>query len=405
MGRPVRTPQRLTLTVGQTQGDLQGKDDKVIQAGIDYLDRLGGGTLRILPGTYELKNAVYLRPRIVLSGSGETTILRKTAGAVTSLIRDSDWYEYGVQVQDPAGFAPGVGVMLRSSTGPGEWQFDVLRATITAVEGNVLFLDRMTKENFWTEKAATAATIFPLLTAAEGVDDVEIENLVLDGNRDHNEHINGNFAGAVFIQSCDRWRFRNVTARDYNGDGFSFQVCDDVHFDSCQSLNNADLGFHPGSGSQRPVFRSCTAQGNSQGIFFCWGVSDGLAENCTLSGNRQFGVSIGHRDTDNVIKSCTIERNGEVGILFRQEGKEFRNGHRNQIEACTIRNNKIGIDIQGKTQDIEILNTKLDSVAGDKQKVGIRIGKEAQRITFDGNSFEGCPTQIEDLRSVGKESR
>ncbi len=146
-----------------------------------------------------------------MSGSGETTILRKTAGVVTSLVKDSDWYEYGVQVQDSTGFVPGGGVMLRSSTGPGEWQFDVLRATITAVEGNVLFLDRVTKENFWTEKAATAATIFPLLTAAEGVDDVEIENLVLDGNRDKNEHMNGNFAGAVFIQSCNRWRFRNVT--------------------------------------------------------------------------------------------------------------------------------------------------------------------------------------------------
>ncbi len=51
----MRVQQRLTLTVGQTQGDLQGRDDKVIQAGIDYLDRLGGGTLRILPGTYELR--------------------------------------------------------------------------------------------------------------------------------------------------------------------------------------------------------------------------------------------------------------------------------------------------------------------------------------------------------------
>ncbi len=401
----MRVQQKLTLTVGQTQGDLQGKDDRVIQAGIDYLDRLGGGTLRILPGTYELKNAVYLRPRIVLSGSGETTILRKTASVVTSLVRDSDWYEYGVQVTDSTGFVPGGGIMLRSSTGPGEWQFDVLRATITAVEGNVLFLDRMTKENFWTEKAATAATIFPLLTAAEGVDDVLIENLVLDGNRENNEHMNGNFAGAVFIQSCNRWRFRNVVARDYNGDGFSFQVCDDIQFENCRSLNNADLGFHPGSGSQRPVFRNCTAKGNSQGIFFCWGVCDGLAENCVLSENRQFGVSIGHRDTDNVIKSCTIEQNGEVGILFRQEGTEFRNGHRNRIEACTIRNNEIGIDIQGKTQDIAILNTKFDAAPGDPQRIGVRIGPEVQRITLDGNSFEGCPMRIEDLRSGNTDSR
>ncbi|MGE5297043.1 MAG: right-handed parallel beta-helix repeat-containing protein [Solirubrobacterales bacterium] len=400
---------KLTLTVGQMEGDLQGKDDKVIQAGIDYLHQLGGGTLRILPGVYELKNAIYLWPDIGVIGSGEATVLRKAASVVTSLARDSDWYEYGVKVEDATGFAPGAGVMLRSKSGPGEWQYDVRRATITAVQGNVIFLDRMTQENFWTEKEATAATIFPLVTA-EDVDDVEIESLVLDGNRENNEHVNGNFAGAVFLQNCNRWRFHNVTARNYNGDGFSFQVCDDVQFQDCQALNNADLGFHPGSGSQRPTFRSCVSKGNSQGIFFCWGVSDGLAENCTLSSNRQFGVSIGHRDTDNVIKSCTIEQNGEVGVLFRQEGTEFRNGHRNRIEDCVIHGNGgaqggFGVDIQGKTQDIAIVKTKFNAVANDQQKVAIRIGKEAERIALDGNSFEGCPTQIEDLRSTNRESR
>ena len=47
--RPMRQRQNLVLTVGPTEGDLQGKDDKVIQAGVEYLHRLGGGTLRILP--------------------------------------------------------------------------------------------------------------------------------------------------------------------------------------------------------------------------------------------------------------------------------------------------------------------------------------------------------------------
>ncbi|MDI6451184.1 right-handed parallel beta-helix repeat-containing protein [Anaerobaca lacustris] len=401
--RPMRSMRTLVLTVGQTEGDLCGSDDKAIQAGVDYLHRLGGGTLRILPGVYELRNAIYLRPRITLSGSGEQTILRKSAGMVTKLVRDSDWYEYGVEVDDPAGFAPGTGIMLRSSTGPGQWQYDVLQATITAIEGKVLFLDRMTQKNFWTQNDATAATLFPILTA-EGVDDVRIENLVLDGDRDHNENINGNFAGAVFIQSCHRWRFTNVVARNYNGDGFSFQVCDDVHFDGCQSLNNADLGFHPGSGSQRPVFRRCTARGNSQGIFFCWGVSDGLVGDCSLAENSRYGISIGHRDTDNLVRNCTIERNGEVGILFRAEVGQFRCGHRNRIEGCTIRDNGtqkpgIGIDIQGATHDITVRDTRLESTTAGDQRIGIRIGEKTERVLLQGNTYEGCPIAVEDLRS------
>lgn len=400
--RPMRSRQTLVLTVGRTGGDLPGSNDKVIQAGVDYLHRLGGGTLRILPGVYELRNAIYLRPHITLIGSGEQTILKKSGSIVTTLSRDSDWYECGVEVNDPAGFMAGDGIMLRSSSGPGEWQYDVLRATVTAVQGRVLFLDRLTRENFWTQKNATAATIFPILTA-ENVDDVRIEDLVLDGNRDHNEKINGNFAGAVFIQECSDWRFKNVVARNYNGDGFSFQVCDDVQFQDCKALNNADLGFHPGSGSQRPVFRNCTATGNSQGIFFCWAVSDGLAEGCTLSENSRYGISIGHRDTDNIVHNCTIERNGEVGILLREEAGEFRGGHRNRIESCTIRYNGtrgsgVGIDIRGTTHDITVCDTRLDSAAGGPQNIGIRIGERAGQVSLRGNTYEGCPTAVEDLR-------
>jgi parallel beta-helix repeat protein len=401
--RPMRNRQPFVLTVGQTEGDLRGADDKVIQAGVEYLNRLGGGTLRLLPGTYVLQNSVYLRPNITLQGAGEATILRKADGVVTPLVRDSDWFEYGVQVKDAKGFVPGGGIMLRSKTGPGDWQYDVVRATITAIEGSVLFIDRITQKDFWTDKDATAATIFPLLTA-ENVDDVTVKDVVLDGNRDHNGHINGNFSGAVFIQQCNRWHFENVTAQNHNGDGYSFQVCDDIQFQNCRALNNADLGFHPGSGSQRPVFRNCTSKGNSQGIYFCWSVSDGLAEDCTLSENTRYGISIGHRDTNNLINNCTMERNGEVGVLFRNEGVEFRAGHRNRIENCTIRDTGkdkpgIGIDIQGKTQDITIRNTNVANTASGNQKTGIRIGRDAQRIVLQGNTFDGCPTSVEDLRA------
>jgi parallel beta-helix repeat protein len=393
----------LVLTIGQTEGDLQGKDDKIIQAGIEYLNRVGGGTLRILPGVYNLRNAIYLRPNITLQGSGERTVLRKASSVVTALARDSDWFEYGVHVNDMKGFVPGGGIMLRSKTGKGDWQYDVLRATVTAIHGDVVFLDRLTKENFWIDKDATAATIFPILTA-ENVDDVEVKDIVLEGNRDKNEHINGNFAGAVFIQDCNRWCFQNVISRNYNGDGFSFQVSDDIQFQNCKAINNADLGFHPGSGSQRPIFRGCEAQGNSLGIFFCWSVSDGIVDNCILSENKRCGISIGHRDTDNIIRGCTIERNGEVGILFRKEANEFRCGNCNLIENCIIRDNGtnrlgVGVDIQGKTQDITIRSTRLENTASRSQRIGIRISEEAERIILQANTFENCPVEIKDLRS------
>lgn len=402
--RPIRRSPMLTLTVGQTDGDLRGKDDKAIQAGIDYLSRLGGGTLLLLPGEYLLQNALYLAPRTTLRGSGADTVLKKAPSVETNLLQDSDWFEYGVKVKDARGFSVGGGIMLRSSTGPGAWQYDVLQATITAVQDNTVFVDRLILKNFWLDKQATASTIFPLITA-DHADDVSVENLVLEGNREENAHINGNFAGAVFIQECHRWRFKNVIARNYNGDGFSFQVCDDIRFQNCQALNNADLGFHPGSGSQRPVFRNCVAKGNRLGLFFCWGVSDGRVEDCALSDNRRYGISIGHRDTDNVIRSCTIERNGQVGILFRKEANSFLSGHRNRIENCLIRDNGsqqggIGIDIQGTTSDIFILQNRLENHAAQNQKIAIRIGAQAGNIKLQDNTFANCLTEIEDQRGA-----
>jgi type 1 fimbria pilin len=235
------------------------------------------------------------------------------------------------------------------------------------------------------------------------VDNVNIEDIVLDGNKEQNEHINGNFSGAVFMHLCNNWNFRNVTARDYDGDGFSWQTCNDIHLDSCKALNNTDLGFHPGTGSQRPVITNSISNGNSQGIYFCWGVTDGFVDNCTLKGNIRYGISIGHRDTDNLIKNCLIANNKEVGILFRKDDDDdFFAGNRNLIRNCIIKdngsNNKgIGINVTWKTKDITIENNKFINSPNGNQKTGIQISKDAGRINTTGNTFERTETEIKNL--------
>ncbi|UCG58516.1 MAG: hypothetical protein JSU70_03205, partial [Phycisphaerales bacterium] len=93
-----------------------------------------------------------------------------------------------------------------------------------------------------------------------------------------------------------------------------------------------------------------------------------------------------------------------VGILFRKEASEFRSGNRNRIENCLIGDNGtqkpgIGIDVQGRTRDIDICGTKLVNSASGNQRIGIRIGEAAQRISLQGNTYENCPVRIEDLRA------
>src|SRR5262245_42403236 len=52
--------ERMTITVGPQDADLVGTTEKALQAAVDYVARLGGGTVQILPGTYRLRNSVFL---------------------------------------------------------------------------------------------------------------------------------------------------------------------------------------------------------------------------------------------------------------------------------------------------------------------------------------------------------
>ena len=52
--------EKLTITVGVKKADLVGTNDRVLQAAVDYVHRLGGGTVHVQPGTYTLRNAVHM---------------------------------------------------------------------------------------------------------------------------------------------------------------------------------------------------------------------------------------------------------------------------------------------------------------------------------------------------------
>ena len=134
LNRPMTTAQPMVLRVGQTEGDLLGNSDKVLQAGLDYLYRIGGGVLQIAPGTYTMRNALYMRPGISIKGNGEDTILEKAPGTVTDLVQDADWYEARIRVENSAGFSTGCGIMLRSYDETG--RMVVVKDTVTHIEGD-----------------------------------------------------------------------------------------------------------------------------------------------------------------------------------------------------------------------------------------------------------------------------
>ena len=405
-GDDVREPnwdERLTITVGPKKADLVGKDDKVIQAAVDYVKRLGGGTVRILPGTYTLRNSIYLPSKIRILGSGADSIITKIASQTVALSEDSDWYDQEITLKDAKGFRVGDAVVLRAKN-PHNGSSEVIKRTLVARAGNRFKLNDGLRKNLWLTGKPTASSLFPLLTS-EYTADVVIENITLDGNRENNENLNGNYAGCIFLQDCNRYTIRGVTTRNYNGDGISFQICHDVVVENCHSHDNANLGVHPGSGSQRPLIKGNRLERNNLGLFWCWGVKYGLAETNKIDANRSYGISIGHNDTDNVMRNNDITRSGKVGIIFRNDtrGKDFW-ANRNTIENNRIidsgGDDGIAIDIQGKTKDIKIAENDIRETRKPMKRIGIRIDANAGKVELANNKIEGFATDIVDNRKA-----
>jgi hypothetical protein len=393
--------ERLTVTVGPGKADIAGSGHAAIQAAVDYLAGLGGGTVKILPGTYRLRNAVSLRSGIRILGSGDDTVLVKEPSVTTKLQADSDWFDQELTLVDAAGFQLGDGVCLRTKN-PHNGGLDVYKGTLVARRGNRFKLDHALRQNFWQQGDTTVSTLFPLLNG-DHVNDIAIENIALDGNRAHNDKLDGNYAGCVFLQDCSRVQMRRVTARNYNGDGLSWQICHDVLVEDCHCHDNADLGMHPGSGSQRPILRNNRIQHNGLGIFFCWGVKYGLAEGNVIEDNADVGISIGHRDTENLVIRNTIRRSGKVGILFRPERGPAFAAHRNRFEENHVEDSGpadgVAIDVQGATESVILRGNELVETRGPAARIGIRLGAETKNIELAENHFQGFATEVRDLRA------
>jgi hypothetical protein len=392
--------QRLTISVGPSgKADLVGSDHRVIQAAVDYVAGLGGGTVRILPGQYRFRNAVKLRSHVRILGSGEDAVCIKEPSVKTNLIENSDWYEREITLADASGFEVGDGIVLTAKN-PDNEGVDIFKRTLVARSGKRFKLDEMLTGNFWTSGNANVSTLFALFDGFR-VSDIVIENITLDGNRSRNSQLNGNYVGCIFLRESNRVQMREVTARNFNGDGISWQVCHDVRVENCRSFDHAGYGFHPGSGSQRTVVTGCRLERNDIGFFFCWGVKWALVENNQMVDNRRFGISIGHNDTDNVVRRNEVMRSGKSGIYLRQEHGPTFAASRNRLEANRIidsgSDSGVAVDIEGVTESVALDRNVLLETRQPAARVGVRISKTAKQIQLADNRIEGFSIPVLDL--------
>src|SRR5207247_142802 len=176
--------QRVTITVGPKDADLVGTTDKVLQAAVDYVARRRGGTVRVLPGTYRLRNSVFLQSNVRLLGSGTDSVLIKEPSVTTQLMVDGDHWDQEVTLADPRGFQVGDGVRLVSKDPHGKGT-NIIQRTLIASRGNRFKLDRRLEERFHLDGDPKIATNFALVQCT-GVADVVIEDITVHGNKARN---------------------------------------------------------------------------------------------------------------------------------------------------------------------------------------------------------------------------
>ncbi len=383
------------VTVGLRDADIVGNDNRALQAAVDYVGNLGGGVVEIGPGEYLMRDSLHLRSRVTVRGAGERTVLKKDREHRSALAADGDFGEAAITVTDTNGFAVGRGVYVASKS---QRNFHGVCATILNARSNYFTLTRPMNADIMVADGGFAATVFPVISGYN-IQDARVENLTVEGNRAENPtQVDGCRTAGIFLYRGDHCVIANCVVRDYNGDGISFQQSNDVKVESCVVERCAGFGLHPGSGSQRPSVKNCRAVGNdSDGFFFCWRVRGGVAEGNWLENNGGYGMSIGHKDSDNFVRKNAIIGNKRGGVYWRAESGPMA-AHRITFEENIVSDNEgWGLFVDGATQGTIIRRNTIEDTGNGKQKVGVRIGKQVGQVIMEENTVK-AETDVRDDR-------
>ena len=362
---------RVVIVAQSGAADVMGNDSAALRKAAGMLRP--GDTLSIGAGTYSMDDSLSIPSGVTVRGVPGKTILRKTPGVESALIEDGDYGDRLLAVAEPGKFHPGMGVSITDDKLNAGW--DITVTEVASVQAPYLHIEPMTVRDYsQAENHARVRNVFPILCVRNAAN-VVLRDLTVDGDRAENAYIDGCRGGAIYLYQVRNVSVRNCVARNYNGDGISIQISDHVEVLNSESYGHAGYGIHPGTGSVNTLVRSCRMHDNGDiGLYLCWRVRHGRFENNIIENNGHYGVSIGHKDTDNEFAGNTIAGNGISGVFFRKE-TPANSGSRN-----VFRNNKV-------------LNN-----GNAREGYGFYISTHTEDLTFEGN-------EIADTRQTGRTQR
>jgi hypothetical protein len=407
------------LSVGPAGADIVGTNGHAIQMAVDTLAARGGGTVRVLPGRYELIDAVRLRSGVSLLGDRDRTILYRAPVVVSPAKVDPDGGQWEATPEDVSGFRVGMGITIRDSVLAGNMALTPLR--VERIEnGRLFFNERLEYQyDFKTERGAIIANHYPMMMGL-GVRDVVVDGFTLDGRVSSTAALENLWSAGFYLRFAEHCTVRNVVSENMLGDGIQFCTSEHCTAEDCETRNNTHYGLHPGGHSPWSILRRCHVHGNgSDGIYVCWGVREGVIEGCRIHHNgrrlHRNGISIGHKDTDFLMVGNHVYENAKHGICFRVE-KESNAANRTTVRDNTIENNGSpekdipaalraepryevlcsGVFIRGDVHDLLferniVRETRTGAAA--LQHDGFYLDRGVSRVRLVGNQISGHPGQ------------
>ena len=376
------------ITVGGTGADITGFDNMSIQFAIDAIQKTGG-TVFLNPGTYEVNAPIRLKSNVRLSGSGETTVLKRGRGLQTKYIIDADFGELKLTVESTEGFMVGMKIQVTDDENNGCW--NVSTAYITDIRDNIIYIDRGLIRDYRSDLnglVSNASSVIEVMDAEAAA----IADLVIDGNRIDNYFADGCNSAGILILRSNRITVDHVTVKDFNGEGISWQITENVIIRNSEISGCGNTGLHPGTGSPFSLIENNNVHHNDRdGLFICWRVYQARVTGNEFHHNGRFGICTGHKDTDVVFENNHIHDNRSDGVNLREE-REDNAPHRNTFIRNIIENNGtggggFGFSIQSQARDL-LLQENVFGNSSKTQKAAIYVYRTGLEPMLSDNRFD-----------------
>jgi parallel beta-helix repeat protein len=329
---------------------------------------------------------VRLRSNVKLIGSGAATILKRIDGYHSKFVIDADYGELKITVEDASGFKPGMSIQITDKPNSSCW--DVTTATITDIVKDTLYFDTYLIRDYDAELNGMVTNAGSCVSVHEA-QNVYIADFTIDGNKEKNDLLDGCNGGGIAIIKSKNVTVDKVHVKDFNGEGITWQITENVTVRNCEISACTNMGLHPGTGSPNSLIENNNSHNNKVGLYICWRVHHSVVRGNEFHNNSENGISTGHKDSDVLFEKNHIYENAQDGVYVREENDK-NSPHRNTFTNNIVENNGgYGFFISGKPSNMLLKENVIRSTITGKQKAGIFIAKNSLPVKEENNKMSG----------------